>query len=97
MPTPMLKVRSRSRRSTRPRSPISPNTGCGVHGRAIDVDRDMLGQHPGQVGREPASGHVTDGVDVDRGCECQAVAGIDARRLEQFLADRTAEGIEVRV
>ena len=58
--------RSSSPRATSPSSPISPKTGCGRPGRRGRPSAATSGgQHPRQVGGEPAAGDVAERVHVD--------------------------------
>ncbi len=94
MPRPRLKVRSISAGST-PVAAINSKTGCGPPGRPIDIGGQVRRQHPGDVRCDSAAGDMGECMGVGVRGEIEAVAGIDARRFEQFRTDRAAEGVDM--
>ncbi len=55
----------------------------------------MRGEHSGEVCGQPSAGDVAQGVHLDGADEVQAVERVDARGLEQLLAERAAELVDV--
>ena len=97
MPTPMLKVRSISACSTRPRACTRPNTGCGVQvARSIVADR-CGGRTRARLAASPPPVTCENTWTSVSAIERQAVLGVDARRDEQLLAERAAELVDVGV
>ena len=86
MPTPRLSVRSRSARGTPPSRATRSKTGGGSPGAAVDHGVDAVGEHPGQVGGEPAAGDVRDGVQVRR----RGAGEVEQRRRRRSGSARAA-------
>ena len=59
--------------------------------RPVEHGVGVRREHPGQVQREAAPGDVREGVHVTVVGQGEAVAGVDARRRQQLLAERPAE------
>ena len=66
MPTPQLSVASRSGWGTPPARRTTSKIGWRGPGAALERGGQLLGHDPGQVGREPAAGHVRHRVDAGR-------------------------------
>src|SRR4051812_11428854 len=60
-------------------------------GRAVERDRDLLGQDPRQVGGEATARYVRHRVYAGGPGESEAGSGVDTRGLEQLLAESPAQ------
>ena len=69
MPTPQLRVASRSGCDTPPTRRTTSKTGCGVHVARSSSHRQLLGQHPLEVVGQPAAGDVRHRVGPGRAGE----------------------------
>src|SRR5699024_4176339 len=65
--------------------------GCGCPSGTVQPGVEMVGQGPGQVRHQTATGHVCVGVYVHRLGEGHAVLGVDPGRGEQHLSQNTVE------
>ena len=68
----------------------------GPPGAAVQRRRQVLRQHAGQVGRQPAPGDVAEAVHLGLLDQGQAVLGVDAGRDQQGLAQRAAQLVHDR-
>ena len=64
MPTPQLRVASRSSWDTPPTRRTTSKTGAGAQVAAVDGRRELLGHHPREVRGEAAAGDVRHRVDA---------------------------------
>ena len=97
MPTPRLRVASRSGCDTSPSRCDQLEDRRRLPGRPIDPHLTRAGKDPGQVAGQPAAGDVAQRVHLDGVDQRQAVRGVDPGRLQQLLAEGAAELGDVAV
>ena len=73
-----------------------PEDRLGGPGAAVEGDGDLRGQHPLEVGCQPAPGDVGHRVGAGAAREGEAGLGVDPRRLQQLFPHRPAQlGYEI--
>ncbi len=89
---PQLNTRNISAAATLPCRCSQSKIGGRGHDCAVDARRKPFGEHPVRVLAQAAAGDVRHSLDLALGQECQHRLDIDARRLEQRLAERALAG-----
>ena len=97
MPTPQLRVRSRSACATDADPADQVEDRLRGPGAAVEGGRQLVRQHPLEVGGQPAAGDVRHRVGRGAAGQVEAGLGVDPGRLEQLLAERAAELVDVPV